>query len=188
MATYAEPNQKTAQVDDTIQVLSPRFSIPANPPVPIPELQGRCAEPQSSKPAMFRADQVAHLCTNQRTRPSGVLLEHQLVPDTDLGIGLYPDQLKFLNLFGSCRKVLGFFYWLRQSSGFCLRGLPSGFRQLKSPDPLQLPKGFKATAFLWVAQSIEEIKVLAHPLCNGGARGIHIVFQYLLDDNNRFRM
>ncbi len=44
----------------------------------------------------------------------------------------------------------------------------------------------KATAFLRFAQSIEESKVLAYPLCNGGARGFLIIFQYLLDDDNRF--
>jgi hypothetical protein len=69
-----------------------------------------------------------------------------------------------------------------------LRALPSGFRQLQSPGPIQFPKGLKATAFLRVAQRIEESKVPAHPLGNGAAWGLLIVFQYLLDDDNRFRL
>ena len=96
MATYAGPNQETTQVDDTMQLLSACWCIPADPLVSILELQGGGAEPQSTEPAMVRANQVANLCANQGTRPSGMLLDHQLVPDTDLGIGLHPDQLKCL--------------------------------------------------------------------------------------------
>ena len=125
---------------------------------------------------MFRANQVANLCPDQGTRPSGVLLDHQLVPDTELGIALHANQLKRLNL-PSCRgKVAGFFYWLFRPSGSSLPRLPSGLRQLKSLGPLQFPKGLKATGSLRLAQGIEETKVLAHPLCNSRARGISVVF------------
>ena len=186
MATYAGPDQETTQVDDTMQLLSAGLCIPADPLVSIFELQGRCAEPQSTEPAMCRADQVAKLCADQRTRPSGMLLKHQFVPDTDLAIGLHPDQLKSINLSDCCRDLVGFFYGLCTPSGCGLRGLPSGSRQLKSPNPLQFPKRFEATAFLRPTQCIEEIKVLAHPLCDGRARGFPIVFEYLLDHANRF--
>jgi hypothetical protein len=61
-------------------------------------------------------------------------------------------------------------------------------RQLKSPGPLQFPKGLEATGFLWSAKGIEEGKVLAHSLGNGTAMGIRIVLQYLLDNDNRCRL
>ena len=58
MATYAGPEQETTQVDDTMQVLSACLGIPANPLVPILELQGRCAETQSTEPAMSVVAQI----------------------------------------------------------------------------------------------------------------------------------
>ena len=67
MATYAGPDQETTQVDDTMQLLLACLCIPADPLVSILELQGGCAEPQATEPAMFRADQVANLRTDQRT-------------------------------------------------------------------------------------------------------------------------
>jgi hypothetical protein len=100
MATYARPDQETTQVDDTMQLLSACLCIPADPLVSILELQGRCAEPQATEPAMCRANQVANLCADQGTPPSGVLLDHQLVPESDLSIGLHPNQLKRLDLAG----------------------------------------------------------------------------------------
>ena len=100
MTMYAASDQKTTQVDNAMQLLSARLRIPADPLVSILELQGGCTEPQSTEPTMFRADQIANLCADQRACPSGVLLDHQLIPDTDLGIGLHPDQLKFLNFSG----------------------------------------------------------------------------------------
>ena len=96
MASYGGSNKKTTQVDDTMQLLLACLCIPADPLVSILELQGGCAESQAAEPAMFRADQVANLRTDQGTGSSGVLLDHQFVPDTDLGIGLHPDQLKCL--------------------------------------------------------------------------------------------
>ena len=100
MAMYAGSDQETTQVDYAMQLLSARLCIPADPLVPIFELQGGCAESQATKPTMFRADQIANLRTYQRTGPSGVLLDHQLIPDADLGISLHLDQLKFLNSSG----------------------------------------------------------------------------------------
>jgi hypothetical protein len=61
-------------------------------------------------------------------------------------------------------------------------------RQLKLSGALQFPQSPEATAFLRVTQGIEESKVLAHPLGNARARSIPIVLQYLLDDDNRFRL
>jgi hypothetical protein len=40
------------------------------------------------------------LRTNQGTGPSGVLLDHQFIPDTDLVLGLHP------NLYGPVCTVL----------------------------------------------------------------------------------
>jgi hypothetical protein len=81
-----------------MQRLLASLGLPADPLISSLKLQRRGAEPQAPEPALFRANQVAHLGAHQRTRPSGRLLDHQLVPDTPLGITLYPDQLKFLSL------------------------------------------------------------------------------------------
>ena len=98
MAMYGGSDQKTTQVDNAMQLLPARLRIPADPPVSILELQRGCAESQSTEPAVLRVNQIANLCTDQGTGPSGVLLDHQLIPDTDLCIALHPNQLKLLNL------------------------------------------------------------------------------------------
>jgi hypothetical protein len=59
-----------------MQLLLACGGIPADPLVSSLEWQGRCAEPQAPEPALFRANQLANLCADQGTRPSGMLLDH----------------------------------------------------------------------------------------------------------------
>jgi hypothetical protein len=90
-----------------MQVLLASLGFPADPLISSLQLQRRGAEPQAPEPALFRANQVAHLGAHQRTRPPGMFLDHQLVPDAHLRIALYPNQLKFLNLVGSLKATPG---------------------------------------------------------------------------------
>ena len=45
--------------------------IPADPPIPVLELQGRRAKSQPPEPTVRRADQVAHLNPHQRSGVTG---------------------------------------------------------------------------------------------------------------------
>jgi hypothetical protein len=54
-----------------MQLLLASLGLPADPLISSLQLQRQDAEPQAPEPALFRANQVAHLGAHQRTRPRG---------------------------------------------------------------------------------------------------------------------
>ena len=74
-------NEKAAVVDDPVKVLATGLGRPANPLVTIRQAPSGGAERQSGNEfAPDAADEVAQLCSTQRTRPQIMETIHQLVP------------------------------------------------------------------------------------------------------------
>jgi len=84
MTAHRGADQKAAHAYDTVQLLAPCLGIPADPVVPIGQLNRCRAEPQSAQPAVLGANQIAHLRADQRPGSLRVLAQHELVPDSHL--------------------------------------------------------------------------------------------------------
>ena len=56
---------------------------------------------------MRRADQIAQLMANERTRPTRVLVRHQGIPDQALCVAVDPHQRKFAQLAHPAKDIVG---------------------------------------------------------------------------------
>ena len=181
-------NQKATETDDPMQVLLSGLAIPADPPIPVLELQGRCAKSQPPEPTVRRADQITHLHPHQRSGTTRVLAQHQLVPDAYLRIRFDLDQHQVLYVTdpgGDIPRRLD--RPLQPPWRTTLRTPPSR-GQHEMPGALQFPKGLQTAGSLRLTPRIEQLQAFAHPLRDGRARQTVVRFEYLANDGNGFRL
>ena len=81
MTAHRGADQKAAHAHDPVQALASCLVVPADPLIPIGELDRRSSETQPPQPAVFGANQIAHLRAHQRPGSLWVLAQHQFVPD-----------------------------------------------------------------------------------------------------------
>ena len=85
--------------------VSPRRHIPANPAIPITQLQRRGRKSKAAQPAMRRVDQVEHLRTHQGAGTLRMIAQHHLIPYPHLGFGLHNDQCQPTHIARLCRHI-----------------------------------------------------------------------------------
>jgi hypothetical protein len=68
------------QTDDFPQMPQARDGRPTNPLIPGLQHEGAGAETQGAEPAVLAADEIAQLGPHQGRIPTGMLFDHQIVP------------------------------------------------------------------------------------------------------------
>jgi hypothetical protein len=156
------PDQKTAQAQDSVQVRASLFAIPANPAIPIGQLQGRGGKTEPTQPAVCRADQITDLPSHQRPGSLRMFPDHQFVPDSHLALLPDQDQLQSADIAHLCRHGFGF----RHGSGQPPRSrgtlLNFRFGELKPAFGFQLPQGLQATPELVLPARVLKPELLAN--------------------------
>jgi hypothetical protein len=64
-----------------MQIVAALLAFPADPGIPISQMQGGGGKAKSAQPPLSRADEVAQLPPYQRPRALRMLALHQLIPD-----------------------------------------------------------------------------------------------------------
>ena len=89
--------QKTAHAHYPVQLGTPRWRIPANPGIPVTQLQSRCRKAKTTQPTVCRMDQIAQLSTHQRPGATRMFAQHQLIPQASLRVMVDQHQLEALH-------------------------------------------------------------------------------------------
>jgi len=163
-------NQKAAHAHHGVQLRPPLLRIPADPVIPIGQLQGRGGEPHAAQPAVLGADQIAQLPSHQRAGSLGMLADHQLVPYPQLLVGAHPQQLQSPDGAHLLRHGLG----RRHRCGQPPRGarpdpLPRRHRQDEMSRRFQLAQRLDTAAALRPATRVMEAELLTHRCRQGAA-------------------
>ena len=93
-AAYFLSNQKPGQAHDLMQVVKASGGRPTDPDVACAQHEGRRGKPHRTQPAVFAADKITQLRSDQGCIGAGMLLDHQVVPEAMKRIFVAAEQIK----------------------------------------------------------------------------------------------
>ena len=163
---HIRANQKPAQPDHSVKLATPCFAIPADPSIPVSNLQCRRSKSHSPKPTVLGVDQVSKLTSHERACTPRMFTDHHLIPDPHPLFRFYHNQAQSAQISDFCGNTLRRCNRLRKTSRAPGTRLHKGFGQFDVAPGLQFPKSLKATACLSSTPGIEKSIVLAESFCN----------------------
>jgi len=182
LAIHCGADQKPAHAHDPMHLLAPQLGRPPDPAVTIGHLQRRSTEAKTAQPAVFAADQVAHLRAYQRPRALRVLTQHQLVPHAHQLEPVDDDERQTPNIAGLRRYIHRSRYslvkppWALDRTAAMQRR-----RQHPVPGPLHFPQRLDAARPLRPMAGIKEAKVPTDRIRKRSPSLVLLVGQELLD-------
>ena len=165
-----------------MHLLATHLGRPPDPTITIGHLQCRSAEAKAAQPAVFGADQVAHLRAHQRPSALRVFTQHQLVPHAHQLEPVDDDERQGANIAGLRRYIDRSRHSLIKTPR-ALDGAAAmqSCRQHNVPCLLQLPQRLDAARPLRAMTGIKETEMPTDRIRKRGPSLVLPVCQELLD-------